>query len=93
MSSYPLLFLRGGVSEWPMVTVLKTVVGASQPWVRIPPPPFTLSEAEGKGTSRASVSGKTLDPVYWPQSGRFHLRDAPLWRDTALAEALKLAAI
>jgi ribosomal protein S18 acetylase RimI-like enzyme len=31
--------LRGGVSERPMVTVLKTVVGASRPWVRIPPPP------------------------------------------------------
>ena len=29
----------GGVSEWPMVTVLKTVVPARGPWVRIPPPP------------------------------------------------------
>ena len=34
----------GGVSEWPMVTVLKTVVVARRPWVRIPPPPFNLSE-------------------------------------------------
>ena len=28
-----------------MVTVLKTVVGASRPWVRIPPPPPACAEA------------------------------------------------
>ena len=45
----------------------------------------TLSEAEGKGPSRTSVSGKTLDPVYRPQSGRSRLRDAPLRRDGGLS--------
>ncbi len=30
-----------------MVTVLKTVLAARRAWVRIPPPPFTLSEVEG----------------------------------------------
>jgi hypothetical protein len=30
----------GGVPEWSIGTVLKTVVGESLPWVRIPPPPF-----------------------------------------------------
>ena len=30
---------RGEVTEWPIVTVSKTVVRASVPWVRIPPSP------------------------------------------------------
>ena len=30
---------RGGVPEWPIGAVSKTVVRASVPWVRIPPPP------------------------------------------------------
>ena len=31
----------GGMAEWFMATVLKTVVSARAPWVRIPlPPPF-----------------------------------------------------
>ncbi len=30
---------RGGVAEWTNAAVLKTAVGASPPWVRIPPPP------------------------------------------------------
>ena len=29
----------GGVAEWFKAPVLKTGVGASPPWVRIPPPP------------------------------------------------------
>ena len=29
----------GGVAEWSISPVLKTDVGASPPWVRIPPPP------------------------------------------------------
>ncbi len=29
----------GGVAEWSIATVLKTVVRESVPWVRIPPPP------------------------------------------------------
>ena len=33
----------GGVAEWLNAPVLKTDVGESLPWVRIPPPPpFTL---------------------------------------------------
>ncbi len=35
--------LLGGVSEWSKETVLKTVVPLRVPWVRIPPPPYTLS--------------------------------------------------
>ena len=31
--------VHGEVSEWPKETVSKTVVGASPPWVRIPPSP------------------------------------------------------
>ena len=29
----------GEVAEWTMATVLKTVVAAKSPWVRIPPSP------------------------------------------------------
>ena len=32
----------GGVVEWFKALVLKTSVGASLPWVRIPPPPSYL---------------------------------------------------
>ena len=39
-----------------MVTVLKTVVGASRPWVRIPPPPLVPSECnESRGLSRVNA--------------------------------------
>ncbi len=34
--------------EWSIGTVLKTVVGESLPWVRIPPPPF-LPRCPGTG--------------------------------------------
>jgi hypothetical protein len=40
------------VSEWSMVTVLKTVVGASRPWVRIPPPPLVPNEVKGLVSER-----------------------------------------
>jgi hypothetical protein len=32
---------QSDVPEWSIGTVLKTVVGESLPWVRIPPPPFS----------------------------------------------------
>jgi hypothetical protein len=35
----PRVPLIGGVAEWFKAPVLKTGVGASPPWVRIPPPP------------------------------------------------------
>ena len=31
--------MRGGVAEWPKVRHWKCRVGATLPWVRIPPPP------------------------------------------------------
>ena len=40
-------FVSGQVAEWFKATVLKTVVGGSSPWVRIPPfPPVSLRSAE-----------------------------------------------
>ena len=33
------LYISGQVAEWFKATVLKTVVGGSSPWVRIPPCP------------------------------------------------------
>ena len=35
----PMKSVLGGVAEWFKAPVLKTGVGASSPWVRIPPPP------------------------------------------------------
>ena len=67
-------YVRGGVSEWPMVTVLKTVVGASRPWVRIPPPPFILSERnESRGLACVIVllvSKRIMWYVYILRSAR-----------------------
>ena len=38
-------FVSGQVAEWFKATVLKTVVGGSSPWVRIPPcPPLSLPD-------------------------------------------------
>ena len=34
-----MIFITGGVAEWLNAPVLKTDVGESLPWVRIPPPP------------------------------------------------------
>jgi hypothetical protein len=36
----------GGVAEWSNAPVLKTDVGESLPWVRIPPPPPDLQVRE-----------------------------------------------
>jgi hypothetical protein len=40
----------GGMAEWTMATVLKTVVAARSPGVRIPlpPPDWLMAEADGK---------------------------------------------
>ena len=46
----------GGVSEWPMVTVLKTVLGASRARVRIPPPPpFLFQQCIDKHTDGSTI--------------------------------------
>ena len=37
------LYISGQVAEWFKATVLKTVVGGSSPWVRIPPCPPNIS--------------------------------------------------
>src|SRR6185437_11401740 len=38
-----MFFRRGQVAEWFKAAVLKTAVGASPPWVRIPPRPPALA--------------------------------------------------
>ena len=38
-----MITLTGGVAEWLNAPVLKTDVGESLPWVRIPPPPPYIS--------------------------------------------------
>jgi hypothetical protein len=49
---------KGGVPEWSIGTVLKTVDGASHPWVRIPPPP--LIDSSGSGPVRENGWAETL---------------------------------
>ena len=46
----------GEVPEWPIGTVSKTVVGASLPWVRIPPSPPDTPVTVKQGTSGRSES-------------------------------------
>ena len=50
----------GGVPEWSIGTVLKTVVGASLPWVRIPPPPLPKTECRNEPNRARS---ETLEPA------------------------------
>ncbi len=54
MSVYDILLASGGVAEWFKAAVLKTVEGASLPWVRIlPPPPFFVWRGGRVGRRRS----------------------------------------
>ena len=60
---------RGGVPEWPIGAVSKTVVLARAPWVRIPPPPpFIVS----RGRRRSPPSEKRAEPA--PTCGKLDSR-------------------
>lgn len=63
----------GGVCEWFMQTVLKTVVGETWPWVRIlPPPPVKSFANEVRTTSGRPPSGHvTVAICSYPLRGGF----------------------
>jgi len=48
------------VAEWFKATVLKTVVGVTSPWVRIPPFPPSLA---GSGPTHPEVGGDSIMDV------------------------------
>ena len=50
--------VRGGVPEWSIGAVSKTVVRASVPWVRIPPPPPDRSQPD-KPERSPTLGGRT----------------------------------
>jgi hypothetical protein len=74
---------RGGVPEWSIGTVSKTVVRASVPWVRIPPPPPLTTSRTG-GTRRES----RFPAVTWPLPGC-----RARWREITSAHCLSFRAI
>ncbi len=59
-----LISISGGVPEWSNGAVSKTVVRASAPWVRIPPPPpgSRLPTAGPQGHAGKRPSSKGLSP-------------------------------
>lgn len=62
VSLSPSLSLSGGVAEWSIATVLKTVVQETAPGVRIPPPPPFWSEREaGKGNAELRLGEVGLE--------------------------------
>ena len=66
---------HGGMAEWTMATVLKTVVAIKPPWVRIPlPPPESQTVDCGSGSTRGATG--TLERC---QSGRLGLPAKQLW--------------
>ena len=89
----------GGVAEWSNAPVLKTGVGGTPPWVRIPPPPPETSRQtpppvrfRGVSGSRRPVSYSNLDirefgrAVLLPSRQADRLRDRPRLVDLGLAE-------
>ena len=53
---------RGEVAEWFKAAVLKTAVGASSPWVRIPLSPPWFADANGAfGTANAPLIHPFVD--------------------------------
>ena len=76
----------GGMVEWFKAPVLKTGVGASSPWVRIPlPPPLYGSRACRRSTWAALAPGRVAP---WPFGPKFEVlpsaaplcRSRPSWR-------------
>ena len=63
----------GGVAEWLNAPVLKTDVGESLPWVRIPPPPpYAFIKLRYNNTLREQ--GLTISPILSPN--RFKRRNS-----------------
>lgn len=63
---------NGELSEWFKVTVLKTVVGVTRPWVRIPrsPPLFCIYVMNNIQLNVALVNGSGYDDVITPKQLR-----------------------
>ena len=61
----------GRVAEWFKAAVLKTAVGASSPWVRIPPLPPQTKDVDWEATRRRGVSQHYRSSGE-PMSGRDH---------------------
>ena len=60
------LATNGGMAEWTKATVLKTVMGATSSWVRIPLPPPLL----GTKKARRPKSASLLFWQMWPACGQ-----------------------
>ena len=73
--------------EWSIGTVLKTVVGESLPWVRIPPPPFhrdATMPRQGLRLPRLAAStlaSRQFAAVAAIDGHRFDVRILPAWRN------------
>ena len=71
--------LLGKVAEWFKAAVLKTAVGASLPWVRIPPFPPTAISAFQCHTPSISNEHRNLSGQGWSCSLRSHRRGGKTW--------------
>ena len=67
---FPIL---GGVPEWSIGAVLKTAVGASSPWVRIPPPPLVLFPRAGESDAAEVGSRSRKNRFFRKKPGRVGL--------------------